>query len=249
MGYKNFHIIDTLLALITSQITRWLFEKVYQCVSSSEPSTILAVTVAAIAFFIGYLLARFALVPFLLSNEWLRRTLVGREYIEGHWVERVYRCGSEGEPDVHQYTCIIAIGYDPSGRKLKVQGRNFTLDGSPHSLFKANFSKFEDMNFEYAYTQEYTRPHALGTEENDRLDGLSRKGVGVLEFMSVDRKIPQSFGGRFSISLANTRNELYYVKGARATAEQKKTMHECEDGEGKVAASTFAPEPATESSP
>jgi hypothetical protein len=109
----------------------------------------------------------------LLESSWLRRHLLGREYVEGTWVDVVFY--SNSEPRVG----IVHIGSRKSG--LTYSGENLDSEGRFAGHFTADGLKVDFPRIVFHYTED-------GGGENPLLTG-----VGVISF---DR--PQGPPGRYS---------------------------------------------------
>ena len=106
---------------------------------------------------------------------WIRRYILGRQFVEGYWVDRVIEGGQV------ESVGLLTIAYDNG--QLEINGESLDTEGRRLGTFRTYISEYDNWEFRYAY-------HGMHKGKSDvRIDGY-----GEYHFVRGDR-IPLAFSG------------------------------------------------------
>jgi hypothetical protein len=141
---------------------------------------------------IGFVVLRDFLAVRIVSWPWLRRMVLGQDYVEGTWVDVVtYDDGR---------SLVGVVRFSPDGTSLRYWGSNYYLDGTFAGVFVATTSKVDMPRFDFAYTGEQDA-------------GKHRSGIGQITFHGPSGPI-SSFSG---FCVDSDESSRHRIRGIRVT--------------------------------
>jgi len=144
----------------------------------------------------------------VLGLEWLRKLILERDYVEGHWIDVVTRRAINPRDPDDRYVGIVTL--KPSGSDLRYGGENFAVDGAPLGYFDAQVVDVEMPVIVFVYEED--RP--ANAE-------VALRGVGRIQFVQAPSGPPQSFHGR---CLDDSHWVRHTLAGRRLTAEETNSL-------------------------
>lgn len=144
----------------------------------------------------------------VLGLKWLRRLILAREYVEGHWIDVVMRPAAKSGDPINTYIGIVT--FEPSGSDLRYRGDNFMADGSPLGTFNGRVVELEMPELVFTYGEDRTTTEEVGL-----------LGIGHISFITAPSGPPQSYRGRCLDDGNLVRHTLI---GRRLTADEVESL-------------------------
>lgn len=176
-------------------LKKFLFEK-------PETDYITLLIIAIIVFFLTAI-ANYLITSFIEKNKFLRKKILGNDFIEGHWIQKI-ESESYGLMHTVQYS-LIKISIEKS--HYKVVGTSFQTDGSETTAhFFSQTSDFNGVILSYPFTVE-----SLEYKDSKNIFGHTK-----LHF-SKTGGLPDSY---FGIVESNVREKPVKVRGKKISAKE-----------------------------
>lgn len=153
-----------------------------------------AATVVEIALIaVGTLLIAALLRENVFSRALPRRLVLGRDYVEGRWVDAVMLSTGERQLGITELA--------PSGGSLRYSGTNFATDGTYLGSFQTTASRFDGDRFEFlcdTTTPGDAQPHGHAS--------------GALQFDRGGGRVPDHYRGWFMDDSGSVRGAIAGIK-------------------------------------
>ncbi len=196
---KFLEITKTAASGLTGIVSGYFLKK-YLTANAEEK--IWVIVVVSIILFVIISFFNWAITKIVDNSRPLRKLLLGKDFLEGWWIQKIMDNGMQERPVIYSK---VYISYDEGS--YKVTGESFDKDGNFTANFHSQFSEYSNHVLKYPFT--------ITTLENQEKKVF---GTSKLRF-SPNNEHPTKYLG---IVYSNLREKPVYIKAKKL--EEKSTV-------------------------
>lgn len=115
--------------------------------AANADDTLWFITLFSIVLFVVLSSINWSVTKMVENNEWLRRLILGKHFVEGRWIQRIDRESLDDRPPIFS---LVYISFDKN--VYKISGESFDSNGLFTANFQSQFSDYSQHILKYPFT-------------------------------------------------------------------------------------------------